>query len=636
MLLQSFGAAQSTVDNMQAILSGRSVTNIANTTGGANTTVVSYSHCPKGLYRNLQLGMKGSDVSELQRYLKSTGDYRYPKITGYYGPATMRAVQSFQRRMGIVSYGGPNSTGYGVVGPATRAKIQHNCINNRGNAGHYRPSTQRQNRPNTTIQNTNTASSGKPSTSMKQSRATSTKVSRIKKKAPKSCGRFPHNASQTRIRYKDATVDYSSSCLKEKQVRRCNNGKWTPWSGTYSNVSCKVQQMTCKLKYPTFKSLKITSGKYKNLWRHRKAGTINNYFMFSAMYHSDQFTNAERKKAVEAALEKLLVGKWMPNTKYTQGMKVSINGKLLEVNIAGTTGDVKPTVPSGASAGTFIYDGSAVWEYLGKDYPSSWEYFLVDISENLLTPIDVDSNDSYAAMLIATTEKFADKKWLNSKSPHEGFTNIQLLKKIADLNMESGINIPKGMYLSDTFQHQIKSDGQAYNIRFLADNAEVYAGYKALEKLSAIAGDASMSANARYLASIVKSGIVSLFDTQSGRFRTHNYQTNQASLNSCSAFVTDLRFHLWPVFNNVFTTKYEWSLYVKPVYNYTVKACPSVYSADLDPFPITEWFRAAFEVTKDKKALQTLIRRVDKAADNMPTIVDFALSQDACRLLKRK
>ncbi len=317
-------------------------------------------------------------------------------------------------------------------------------------------------------------------------------------------------------------------------------------------------------------------------------------------------------------------------------MKVSINGKLLEMNIAGTTGNKMPVVPSGAGAGTFIYDGSAVWEYLGKDCPSSWEYFLVDISENLLTPIDVDSNDSYAAMLIATSEKFADKKWLNSKSPHKGFTNIQLLKKIADLNMESGINIPKGIYLSDTFQHQIKSDGKPYNIRFLADNAEVYAGYKALEKLSAIAGDASMSANARYLASIVKSGIISLFDTQSGRFKTYNYQTNQASLNNCSAFVTDLRFHLWPVFNKVFTTKYEWSLYVNPVYNYTMEACPGVYSANLDPFPITEWFRASFEVNKDKRALQTLIRRVDKVADNMPTIVDFALSQDACRLLKRK
>ena len=274
MLLQSFGASQSIVDNMQVILSGRPVANIANTRENANTAAAKHSYCPRGLYRNLRFGMKGSDVSELQRYLKSTGDYRYPKITGYYGPATMRAVQSFQRKMGIVSRGGPKSTGYGMVGPVTRAKIQNTCINNRDDGDTYSPFTQRQNRPNTIAQNINTARFGQSSSSKKQARTAnltpSTKASRNKKKAPKSCGRFPHNAVQTRIRYKDATVDYSSQCVKEKQVRRCNNGSWAPWSGIYTNVSCKVKQIACKLKYPTFESLKITSGKYKNLWRHRK------------------------------------------------------------------------------------------------------------------------------------------------------------------------------------------------------------------------------------------------------------------------------------------------------------------------------------------------------------------------------
>jgi antitoxin component YwqK of YwqJK toxin-antitoxin module len=82
--------------------------------------------CPN-LYRNLWVGLRGNDVSELQRFLQSTGDYTYGSITGYYGPATMRAVQRWQARNGIVSYGSPNTTGFGVVGPATRRAFNSVC-----------------------------------------------------------------------------------------------------------------------------------------------------------------------------------------------------------------------------------------------------------------------------------------------------------------------------------------------------------------------------------------------------------------------------------------------------------------------------------------------------------------------------
>jgi peptidoglycan hydrolase-like protein with peptidoglycan-binding domain len=60
------------------------------------------------------------EVSKLQNYLKQTGDYSYPEITGYYGPSTQSAVQSWQSRNGVVSSGTPDSTGYGLVGPQTR------------------------------------------------------------------------------------------------------------------------------------------------------------------------------------------------------------------------------------------------------------------------------------------------------------------------------------------------------------------------------------------------------------------------------------------------------------------------------------------------------------------------------------
>lgn len=49
----------------------------------------------------------------------------YPEklVTGYFGPLTLKAVQRFQTKYGIVSSGSPSTTGYGRVGPRTRAKL---------------------------------------------------------------------------------------------------------------------------------------------------------------------------------------------------------------------------------------------------------------------------------------------------------------------------------------------------------------------------------------------------------------------------------------------------------------------------------------------------------------------------------
>lgn len=76
------------------------------------------------LNRQLQVGMSGSDVSSLQTFLAQDSTL-YPEglVTGYYGQLTMSAVQRFQARNGIVSSGTPASTGYGRVGPTTRAAI---------------------------------------------------------------------------------------------------------------------------------------------------------------------------------------------------------------------------------------------------------------------------------------------------------------------------------------------------------------------------------------------------------------------------------------------------------------------------------------------------------------------------------
>lgn len=78
--------------------------------------------------RTLRRGSSGEDVRRLQEFLKNPpagGPEIYPEglVTGYLGSLTEAAVKRFQAKYGIVFYGDPVSTGYGLVGPKTRAKL---------------------------------------------------------------------------------------------------------------------------------------------------------------------------------------------------------------------------------------------------------------------------------------------------------------------------------------------------------------------------------------------------------------------------------------------------------------------------------------------------------------------------------
>jgi len=75
------------------------------------------------LTTNLWQGTKGAEVTKLQQFLKSTGDFTYPEITGYYGPVTTEAVKRYQCRVLSICSGTPDSNGYGVVGPKTRIAL---------------------------------------------------------------------------------------------------------------------------------------------------------------------------------------------------------------------------------------------------------------------------------------------------------------------------------------------------------------------------------------------------------------------------------------------------------------------------------------------------------------------------------
>lgn len=74
--------------------------------------------------RAVRVGSRGDDVKALQEFFAQDKSI-YPEglTTGYFGPATLRAIQRFQAKNGIATSGSPETTGYGALGPKTRAFI---------------------------------------------------------------------------------------------------------------------------------------------------------------------------------------------------------------------------------------------------------------------------------------------------------------------------------------------------------------------------------------------------------------------------------------------------------------------------------------------------------------------------------
>lgn len=79
--------------------------------------------------RDLERGDTGADVMELQKRLAKEMAvdglpcFRDGEFDQVFGPLTQAAVQRYQTVKGIVLYGTPSSTGYGRLGPKTRASL---------------------------------------------------------------------------------------------------------------------------------------------------------------------------------------------------------------------------------------------------------------------------------------------------------------------------------------------------------------------------------------------------------------------------------------------------------------------------------------------------------------------------------
>ncbi len=99
---------------------------------GITPTVGGGSACVT-ISRNLSKGMDNDEVRKLQLFLAQDPTL-YPEgiTSGYFGRLTELAVQRWQARHGVISYGTAASTGYGAVGPKTRQAIEAACGNSGG------------------------------------------------------------------------------------------------------------------------------------------------------------------------------------------------------------------------------------------------------------------------------------------------------------------------------------------------------------------------------------------------------------------------------------------------------------------------------------------------------------------------
>lgn len=83
---------------------------------------LSTSQCPQ-ITRTLLIGIGGGDVTALQKFLIAKNLLSSGAATGYFGRLTQAAIQRWQCQRGIICSGSPSGTGYGAVGPRTRAAL---------------------------------------------------------------------------------------------------------------------------------------------------------------------------------------------------------------------------------------------------------------------------------------------------------------------------------------------------------------------------------------------------------------------------------------------------------------------------------------------------------------------------------
>lgn len=101
--------------NAQAVSASTSIVSLQAEVATLEAELIALQSVHAAFPRALSLGSSGSDVSALQRILKSQGFYSYPTITGYFGTVTKQALMAYQKAHNLYPVG--------YAGPLTRALL---------------------------------------------------------------------------------------------------------------------------------------------------------------------------------------------------------------------------------------------------------------------------------------------------------------------------------------------------------------------------------------------------------------------------------------------------------------------------------------------------------------------------------
>ena len=119
----------STTNKTNQVIATNQEKGIATTTNNfvpaplSTTTPVISNKCTGIISERLAYGMENNQVKTLQCKLAELGYLTPDSVIGYFGPKTFNAVKQLQCASGLVCTGDVNSTGYGLVGPKTKAVL---------------------------------------------------------------------------------------------------------------------------------------------------------------------------------------------------------------------------------------------------------------------------------------------------------------------------------------------------------------------------------------------------------------------------------------------------------------------------------------------------------------------------------
>lgn len=376
--------------------------------------------------------------------------------------------------------------------------------------------------------------------------------------------------------------------------------------------------------------LKIKNASYTYLdgvYRYlNTTGGINWYFLFLSIYESagKVFSLADKRNICEKALNFGIFAPFMTSASYIKMQRIVIEGKLFFVNTPGTTGNNVPDVAN-ARKGDFVRTGTVVLECLGeavRAIPASWQWFFADIAPDLLYPVAPDSNDSYAALWIAVIGLFADKTWLMAPSGVANYSRWEIIKNVAEYNLVQQI---EDINLTRTFQGNIAPGGGHYFKCFCQDNAEVFAGFRAMASLAAIVDDSEGKTRYTGLMNTIKSGLLALFVDEQNRFKAVHDETGYQDHNpTYTRFVNSDRFSLAPWRFGVLNSRAELAKYGWPVLDRLHLAFPRLYldTTGIDDFALADWFAFVAKTTGSVQAATAAVKRVHERINGRVTLSD--------------